>query len=92
MDLVFHPLELVALMMAGAIAAFIALDGETNWLEGAQLLTVYGMLGSPSLCLSRGRKPRLSHQSAAPAGAGASSSIRYSPSTGEASGLLGSMR
>jgi len=45
MDLVFHPLELVALMMAGAIAAFIALDGETNWLEGAQLLTVYDMLG-----------------------------------------------
>lgn len=45
MDLVFHPLELVALMMAGAIAAFIALDGETNWLEGAQLLAVYGMLG-----------------------------------------------
>ncbi|WP_322802311.1 calcium/proton exchanger [Thermoflexus sp.] len=45
MDLVFHPLELVAMMMAGAIAAFIALDGETNWLEGAQLLAVYGMLG-----------------------------------------------
>ncbi len=45
MDLVFHPLELVALMMAGAIASFIALDGETNWLEGAQLLAVYGMLG-----------------------------------------------
>ncbi|MER3469243.1 MAG: calcium/proton exchanger [Thermoflexus sp.] len=45
MDLVFHPLELMALMMAGAIAAFIALDGETNWLEGAQLLAVYGMLG-----------------------------------------------
>ncbi len=45
MDLVFHPLELVALMMAGTIASFIALDGETNWLEGAQLLAVYGMLG-----------------------------------------------
>ncbi|MCS6963446.1 calcium/proton exchanger [Thermoflexus sp.] len=45
MDLVFHPLELVAVVMAGIIAAFIALDGETNWLEGAQLLAVYGMLG-----------------------------------------------
>ncbi|WP_376790888.1 calcium/proton exchanger [Thermoflexus sp.] len=45
MDLVFHPLELVAMMMAGAIAAFIALDGETNWLEGTQLLAVWGMLG-----------------------------------------------
>jgi len=45
MDLVFHPLELVALMMAGAIASFIALDGETNWLEGAQLFALYGMLG-----------------------------------------------
>ncbi|MCS7251075.1 MAG: calcium/proton exchanger [Anaerolineae bacterium] len=45
MDLVFHPLELVAMVMAGIITAFIALDGETNWLEGAQLLAVYGMLG-----------------------------------------------
>ncbi len=45
MDLVFHPLEPVAMMMAGGIAAFIALDGETNGLEGAQLLAVYGMLG-----------------------------------------------
>jgi len=26
------------------IAAFVAQDGETNWLEGAQLLTVYAIV------------------------------------------------
>ena len=39
--LVFTPYELVTLMAAGIIAAFISQDGETNWLEGAMLLAVY---------------------------------------------------
>ncbi len=39
--LVFNPLELIALFGASAIAAFIALDGESNWLEGAMLLAIY---------------------------------------------------
>jgi Ca2+:H+ antiporter len=30
--------------MAVAIVSLISLDGETNWLEGAQLLTVYAIL------------------------------------------------
>jgi Ca2+:H+ antiporter len=33
--------EVVALIAAGIIAAFVALDGESNWLEGAMLLAVY---------------------------------------------------
>jgi Ca2+:H+ antiporter len=33
--------ELIALFAAVLIFAFIALDGESNWLEGAQLLGVY---------------------------------------------------
>lgn len=44
MDLVFTPFEIVSLAMAVGIVSLISLDGETNWLEGAQLLTVYGVL------------------------------------------------
>jgi Ca2+:H+ antiporter len=39
--LVFNTFELVALFAATFIAAFIAQDGESNWLEGSMLLGVY---------------------------------------------------
>ncbi|MFN8452234.1 MAG: calcium/proton exchanger [Anaerolineae bacterium] len=39
--LVFNEFELVALFGTSLIAALIALDGESNWLEGAMLLAVY---------------------------------------------------
>ena len=39
--LVFNDFELIALFGTSLIAAFIALDGESNWLEGAMLLAVY---------------------------------------------------
>lgn len=42
--LVFNTFELIALAGASIIAAFIALDGESNWLEGATLLAVYAIL------------------------------------------------
>ncbi len=42
--LVFNNFELIALVAASLIAAFIALDGESNWLEGAMLLGVYLMI------------------------------------------------
>jgi Ca2+:H+ antiporter len=41
MDLIFPPIELVTLMASGAIFALVSLDGETNWLEGVQLLALY---------------------------------------------------
>ena len=44
MDLVFTPFEIVSLAMAVGIVSLISLDGETNWLEGVQLLTVYAVL------------------------------------------------
>ena len=44
MSLVFNPFELAALGAAVLVAALIALDGESNWLEGAQLLIVYVIL------------------------------------------------
>lgn len=39
--LVFNNFELIALIGAAVIAAFIAQDGESNWLEGAILLGIY---------------------------------------------------
>ena len=44
LTLVFNPFEIVALFVGVLIAAFVSQDGETNWLEGAQLLTVYAIL------------------------------------------------
>ncbi|WP_024613484.1 calcium/proton exchanger [Clostridium sp. Ade.TY] len=41
MSIVFNPFELVALIVAVLIANKVALDGESNWLEGVQLLAVY---------------------------------------------------
>ncbi|MBE2270444.1 MAG: calcium/proton exchanger [Anaerolinea sp.] len=43
--LVFNDFELIVLMGAGLIAALIALDGESNWLEGAILLGIYLIVG-----------------------------------------------
>ena len=44
MDLVFQPLEVAAVAAAVGISALIALDGESNWLEGALLVLVYVIL------------------------------------------------
>jgi Ca2+:H+ antiporter len=44
MNLVFHPLEVAAVGAAVGISALIALDGESNWLEGALLTIVYIVL------------------------------------------------
>jgi len=41
LTLIFNQFELLALAAAVGIAALISLDGEPNWLEGAQLLAVY---------------------------------------------------
>ncbi|HEX7593885.1 MAG TPA: cation transporter, partial [Anaerolineae bacterium] len=41
---VFNSFELAALGAAVVIAALISLDGESNWLEGAQLIIVYVIL------------------------------------------------
>ncbi len=49
--LVFNSFELIALMVSSLIAAFIALDGESNWLEGAMLLGVYLIIAVAFLAL-----------------------------------------
>ena len=45
LTLIFNQFELIALVGGALIAALIALDGESNWLEGAQLLVVYVIIG-----------------------------------------------
>jgi len=41
MDLMFTPAEVVAIFLAVLITGQIASDGESNWIEGVQLLAVY---------------------------------------------------
>ena len=40
-SLVFPTIQILSLAAAVTITALIALDGESNWLEGAQLIAVY---------------------------------------------------
>ncbi len=44
LTLVFNQFELIALAAAALITALVALDGESNWMEGVQLLIVYVIL------------------------------------------------
>ncbi|MEO7650143.1 MAG: calcium/proton exchanger [Bryobacteraceae bacterium] len=45
LNLVFTPAEVMAIGAAVIITEQIASDGESNWLEGVQLLAVYAVLG-----------------------------------------------
>ena len=45
MDLRFTALEVLAVGISVAVVNMVAQDGESNWLEGALLLAVYGVLG-----------------------------------------------
>lgn len=45
MDLVFTPAEVLAVVVAVWITGQICSDGVSNWIEGAQLLAVYIILG-----------------------------------------------
>ncbi len=44
--LIFNSWELIALIAAALLAVAISQDGESNWLEGAQLIGVYGILAT----------------------------------------------
>ena len=44
MSIVFNEFELVALVAAVLIANRVSNDGESNWLEGIMLLSVYLIL------------------------------------------------
>jgi Ca2+:H+ antiporter len=45
MDLLFTSFEVLAIALSVGIIALISQDGESNWMEGVQLLAVYAILG-----------------------------------------------
>jgi len=45
LDLVFTTFEIAAIALSAGVVNLIALDGESNWMEGVLLLAVYGILG-----------------------------------------------
>jgi Ca2+:H+ antiporter len=45
MDLLFSNFEVLAIALSVGIIALISQDGESNWMEGVQLLAVYAILG-----------------------------------------------
>ncbi len=51
MTLFFNPFEVVVLALSVLIAGQVAADGESNWLEGAQLLVVYAIVAMAFLWL-----------------------------------------
>lgn len=44
MDLIFTTFELATIVVSVMIANLVVQDGESNWLEGAQLLAAYGII------------------------------------------------
>jgi Ca2+:H+ antiporter len=46
MSIIFNEFELIALIFAVLIANRVANDGESNWLEGVQLLAVYAIIAA----------------------------------------------
>jgi Ca2+:H+ antiporter len=44
LQLIFNEFELLALIAGVVIAVFVSEDGESNWLEGAELLAIYLIL------------------------------------------------
>ena len=45
MDLIFSPLELIAIVMAIYVTRNLIYDGESSWLEGLILIGVYVLFG-----------------------------------------------
>jgi Ca2+:H+ antiporter len=43
---VLPPLLVVCLVLAVVLAAFISIDGESTWLEGATLIALYAVIAT----------------------------------------------
>lgn len=44
MSLIFNTFEIVSIMLSVFIANLVVQDGESNWLEGMQLLVAYAII------------------------------------------------
>lgn len=51
LTLIFQPLELIVIGLVTFVYALVNLDGETTWLEGAQLLAFYLMIAVTAFAL-----------------------------------------
>ncbi|MDP4181211.1 MAG: calcium/proton exchanger [Bacillota bacterium] len=51
MDMIFNEFELISMFVAVLIANKVSSDGESNWLEGLQLMAVYGIIAISFLVL-----------------------------------------
>ena len=45
MDLLFTPMEVIAIIISVVVLNVVSSDGESNWMEGVQMLAVYIILG-----------------------------------------------
>jgi Ca2+:H+ antiporter len=87
LDLEFTIPEVVAVVVAVGIAGQISGDGESNWLEGVQLLSVYVVLAILFFFL-----PDVHHGGAHPATEGAASAHQAAPALEAAPGATGALR
>jgi Ca2+:H+ antiporter len=46
MSLLFNPFEITAIVLSVGTVSLVAIDGESNWLEGLQLLALYVILAA----------------------------------------------
>ena len=44
MSLIFNPLEIAAIALSVLATGLVVVDGESNWVEGLQLMAVYAIL------------------------------------------------
>jgi Ca2+:H+ antiporter len=44
MDLIFSPFEILAVVLGVAVFSYLIINGESNWYEGVQLLSVYALI------------------------------------------------
>ena len=52
-SLVFNPFEIAAIGLSVGTVTLVAMDGESNWLEGLQLLGLYVILGTAFYMIPR---------------------------------------
>jgi len=45
MNLVFNPFELISIVLSVLLVNLVVSDGESNWLEGLQLIAAYAIMG-----------------------------------------------
>jgi Ca2+:H+ antiporter len=51
LQLIFNTFELLALVAGVLITALVSEDGESNWLEGAELLAIYLIIALASFLI-----------------------------------------